>query len=110
LAISVMMVLWKNRCSYREMFLIGLRRLLWGEGPLFIMIKMFQGAKEAENNKWAIYHALKMQELWKREIDEAIKRVKGDIPKRDYKEHRRRRKRGYWTPSGFAWFKQRGKW
>jgi len=37
---------------------------------------MVQDAKEAENNKWIIYHALKMQELWKKEIDEAVEVVK----------------------------------
>jgi hypothetical protein len=39
------------------------------------MIKMVQDTKEAEN-KWATYHALKVQELWKREIDQAIEVVK----------------------------------
>jgi hypothetical protein len=53
------------------------------------MMKMVQDKKEVENNKWAIYHALKMQELWKKEIDEAVEKVKGDIPKN---KHERRRK------------------
>ena len=38
-----------------------------------------------------------------REIEEAIKSVKSG-------RFRRRSKRGYWTPSGFAWFSRKGKW
>jgi hypothetical protein len=70
------------------------------------MIKMVQDTKEAES-KWATYHALKMQELWKREIAEAIETVKRRV--HDSKCKWRRKKRGYWTPSGFAWFKRKRK-
>jgi hypothetical protein len=45
-----------------------------------VWLKMAQNNIKAESNKCAIYHALKLQELWKKEIDEAIKVVKRRVP------------------------------
>jgi hypothetical protein len=66
---------------------------------------MVQDKIIVENDRWAIYYASILQECWQQEIDAAIEKVKREVPVRKYKP--RRRKRGYWTPSGFAWFKKK---
>jgi len=66
---------------------------------------MFQDKIIVENNRWANYYALILQECWRHEIEEAIEKVKREVPIRKHKQ--RRRKRGYWTQSGFAWFKKK---
>lgn len=56
-----------------------------------------------ENDRWVNYYASILQECWRHEIEAAIEQVKREIPV--IKRKPRRRKRGYWTPTGFAWFK-----
>ena len=71
------------------------------------MIKMVHDVIKVKDDKWTDYYALMVQQAYEKEIEEAVEEVKGDFPKRKWQGCRRRRKRGYWTPSGFAWFKRR---
>ena len=57
------------------------------------LIVMEYGRIKAGDDRWAGYYALVLQGVWKKEIEEAIKGVKSDIPWR--KHEVRRRKRGY---------------
>jgi len=54
--------------------------------------------------------ALTMQQCWAKEIDQAVKAVKRGLPYSKRWRYRRKRKRGYWTPAGFVWFRKRRKW
>jgi len=66
---------------------------------------MNQQNTEAYNDRWVNYYASILQECWRQEIEEAIDKVKREVHVRKHK--RWRRKRGYWTPTGFAWFKRK---
>jgi len=72
-----------------------------------IVIKMVQDVIKVEDDKWTDYYALMVQRTYEKEIKEAVEQVK---QRRVYDAkiqiQPKRRKRGYWTPSGFAWFKQ----
>ena len=74
-----------------------------------MVIKMIAERSETMDVSRGLVFSLLMQEVWKKEIEEAIAKVKGDLPERKRQRHRRR-KRGYWTPSGFAWFSRKQKW
>ena len=69
--------------------------------------KMKQQNAEADNDEWAVYYALMMQRNCEREIKEAIEKVKRGVVSNNCQK---RRKRGYWTPTGFAWFKRKRRW
>jgi hypothetical protein len=71
---------------------------------------MNQQKSESSPDRWTTYYVLMMQRAAEREIEEAIRKVKSDVPTRKRAWPRRRRKRGYWTPVGFAWFKRKGRW
>lgn len=77
------------------------------ESRFYIVIKMVQDVIKVEDDKWTDYSALMVQQAYKEEIEEAVKKVKGSTPERKNERPPRRRKRGYWTPSGFAWFKRK---
>lgn len=51
--------------------------------------------------------ALLMQEFWKQEVEEAIEKFKREVPV--IKRKARRKKPGFWTPTGFAWYRRRKK-
>lgn len=65
---------------------------------------MVQDVFKMKDDKWTDYYALMVQQAYYKEIEEAINKVKGDKQMRN-PNRPRKRKRGYWTPSGFAWFK-----
>jgi hypothetical protein len=72
-----------------------------------MMIKEQSGAEDVGGG---LEFASMMREYWKKEIEEAIEEVKGDIRRRKPKGCRGLYGRGYWTPAGFAWFRRRRKW
>ena len=71
---------------------------------------MVQDVIEVENNKWPDYYALMVQQAYKKEIEQAIGKVKGNIPEIKSEGPLKRKKRGYWTPVGFYWFRRKRKW
>ena len=71
---------------------------------------MVQDVIKVEDDKWTDYYVLMVQQAYYKEIGQAIGKVKGDIPETRSGSPPRRRKRGYWTPSGFYWFKRKKKW
>ena len=70
---------------------------------------MVMVAQQTEANDMGrdLQFALMMQNCWKREIEEAIEKVKHEAPMRKRAGPRGWRNRGNWTPSGFAWFKRK---
>ena len=68
---------------------------------------MVQDVIKVEDDKWTGYYALMVQQAYKKEIEEAIEKVKGNMPEIKSEGPLKRRKRGYWTPSGFYWFKRK---
>jgi len=74
------------------------------------MTTMVQDVFKMKDDKWTDYYALMVQQAYKKEIEEAIGKVRGNIPQRHHKGYRRKQKRGYWTPVGFYWFRRKRKW
>ena len=68
---------------------------------------MNQHKADVETDKWASYYALIVQEAYKKEIERAIEQVKSGAVSNSCQK---RRKRGYWTPVGFYWFRRKKKW
>lgn len=68
---------------------------------------MEQEQIKAEDYRWAGYYVLTMQRYYKKEIKEAIDQLKRGISDTNIQKQQKRRKRGYWTPVGFAWFKKK---
>jgi len=73
------------------------------------VIMMIEEQSEANDVGRGFEFALMMQQCWAKEIEQAVEAVKCGVPERKRERRRRGRSRGYWTPSGFAWFK-REKW
>lgn len=71
------------------------------------MIKMVRDVFKMKDDKWTDYYALMVQQGYEKEIEEAINKVKGNMPDEKIESHPRKRKRGYWTPAGFMWFKRK---
>ena len=72
------------------------------------MIEMIHDKTDLENNRWMVYYASMMRNVYEKEIEEAIEKVKRKAPIKGYEQ--KRRKRGYWTPTGFAWFSRKWNW
>lgn len=56
---------------------------------------MVRDKNVGENDKWVTYCNLMMQQLWKKEIEEAIEKVKQDSGAEKYQKGSRRKKWGY---------------
>ena len=72
------------------------------------MIKMIQNKTDVEDNQWMIYFASTMKNVYEKEIEEAIEKVKRKALIKGYGP--KRKKRGYWTPVGFVWFNRKRNW
>jgi hypothetical protein len=72
------------------------------------MIEMIQNNNNIKDNRWMVYYASMMQNVYEKEIKDAIENVKRKAPVKGY--GLRRRKRGYWTPAGFVWFSRKRNW
>jgi len=76
----------------------------------FIVIKMVQDVFKMIDDKWPDYYVLMVQQAYKKEIEQAVEKVKGSTPETKSEGPLKRRKRGYWTPVGFYWFRRKRKW